>query len=109
MSGGGVRVGYGDEVFHRLAVDAAFRPNSWQPEIVRSYRRRHQSLVAAKDREDLRQVTCLGLRAESGRGGTRSSIRLVDGARLLLDFIAMETDQVTVVGIVEANTREVTP
>jgi plasmid maintenance system killer protein len=107
MSGGGVRVEYGDEVFRRLVYDGAFRSNTWRPEIISSYRRRHQSLVAAKDREDLRQVTCLGLRPENGRGGTWFSIRLVDEARLMLDFIAPETDKVTVLGIVEANTREV--
>jgi len=103
-----LRVGYGDDVFRRLAFDAAFQPNTWRAEVLTCYRRRHQSLVAAKDRDDLRQVACLDLRTESDRAGTRSSIRLVDEVRLLLDF-ALESDTVTVVDIVEANTREVTP
>ena len=104
-----MRVRYGDEVLRRLAVDAACPPNSWAPGVIRSYRRRHQSLVVATDREDLRHLRCLDLRTENGHNGTRSSIQLADGARLLLDFEPLKTEQVTVVGIIESETREVAP
>jgi proteic killer suppression protein len=93
----------------RLAVDAACPPNPWGPNIVRSYHRRLQSLVAARDYEDLRQVKCLDLKAQNRHDLKGSSIRLVDRARLLLDFDAVKTDEVTVVDIIESDTREVAP
>jgi plasmid maintenance system killer protein len=102
-----VHLQYGDDVLHRLAVDVAFQPAQWELNIVKCYRRRHQSLVAAKDREDLRRVMSLDLRTENSRAGERFSIRLVDRSRLLLDFDVAKTDKVTVVGIVESDTQEV--
>ncbi|MEV4320626.1 hypothetical protein AB0J37_00175 [Microbispora rosea] len=103
----GLQLQYSDEVLHRLAIDAAFQSAEWGLNIVKSYRRRHQSLVAAKDREDLRRVMSLDLRTENSRAGERFSIRLVDRSRLLLDFDVAKTDKVTVVGIVESGTQEV--
>ncbi|WP_157892175.1 MULTISPECIES: hypothetical protein [Frankia] len=97
---------YDNEGLRRLAVDAAFRPIEWEPDLVRSYRQKLQSLFAARDREDLRQVASLDLRAENGRDGTRCSIRLVNGSRLLLTFDDSKTDQVTVVAIVGSSMRE---
>lgn len=104
-----MHVEYDDEVLYHLAVDAEFRPNRWGPDVVRSYRRRLQSLVAAKDREDLRRVVSLDLKSDHSRDGARSSIRLDGRSRLLLDFDIVKTDQVTVVGIVEPHMREVAP
>jgi proteic killer suppression protein len=102
-----VQLQYGDDVLHRLAVDAAFQPAQWKPKIIKCYRRRHQSLVAAKDREDLRQVMSLDLRIENSRAGECFSIRLIDQSRLLLDFDVVKTDQVTVVDIFGSDTQEV--
>jgi plasmid maintenance system killer protein len=102
-----VLVKYGGEDLKRLAADAGFRPDTWGTDLVQSYRQRHQSLVAAKDREDLRALRSLDLRSERGQNGTRASIRLVDGARLLLDFDVGNSDEVMVVGIVASDTWEV--
>lgn len=100
---------YDNEVLRRLAVDAAFQSSPWAPDIVRSYRRRHQSLVAARDYEDLQQVKCLDLKAENGRGRLSSSIRLASRARLLLDFDTVKAVEVTVVDIIQSNKWEVAP
>ncbi|MFC0105560.1 hypothetical protein [Kibdelosporangium aridum] len=102
-------VRYGGEDLERLAADGHFGPGTWDADLVRSYRRRHQSLVAAQDREDLCALRSLDLRTENGRDSARASIRLVDGARLLLDFDGEKSNEVTVVGIVESDTREVAP
>lgn len=104
-----MRVQYGDGVLYRLAVDAGFQPGGWGPDVIRSYRRRLQSLVAAKDGEDLRRVMSLDLKSEHGRDGAGCSIRLGDRSRLLLNIDIVETDQVTVLGIVVSDTREVAP
>lgn len=102
-------VQYGDEVLQRLAVDARFRPDGWTPDVVRSYRRRHQSLVAAKDCEDLRRIMSLDLQIEHRHDGVHSSIRLIDRTRLVLHFDGMNTDQVTVVSVIESDRQEVAP
>lgn len=103
-----MRVRYGDEVLARLAGDAAYRPNSWEPEVVSSYRRRLQSLVAATGRGDLQRAISLDLRIENDNDdGARCSIRLNERLRLLLDFDGVDPDEVTVVGIVESCAREV--
>jgi plasmid maintenance system killer protein len=104
-----VLVRYSGEDLERLADDASFRSGRWDADLVRSYRRRHQSLVAAEDREDLRALRSLDLRSENGRDGARASIRLLDGARLLLDLGVEKSNEVTVLGIVESDTREVAP
>ncbi|SDN01083.1 proteic killer suppression protein [Lentzea albidocapillata subsp. violacea] len=104
-----MHVRYGDEMLHRLAADAAFQPDTWDPDVIRAYRRRLQSLRAANDSKDLQRVMSLDLRTENGRGQAHSSIRLANGARLLLEFDAVKTDEVTVMVIVESDTREVTP
>ena len=102
-------VRYGGEDLKRLAADGHVRPDTWDAGLVRSYRRRHQSLVAAINREDLGALRSLDLRTENGRDSARASIRLVDGARLLLDFDGEKPNEVTVVGIIEADLREVAP
>lgn len=102
-------VRYSGQDLERLADDASFRSDRWNADLVRSYRRRHQSLVAAEDREDLRALRSLDLQSENGPDGARASIRLVDGARLLLDFEVEKSNEVTVLGIVKSDTREVAP
>ncbi len=104
-----MQVRYRNEVLRHLAVDNTFHPTLWEQEVVRSYRRRLQSLQAARDFKDLKQVRCLDLRAEHGRNRSRSSIRLVHQARLLLAFDAVKTDEVTVMDIIDSDTREATP
>ena len=102
-------VRYGDGQLERLAVDVDFRSTTWNDDLVRSYRRRHQSLVAACGRGDLQALRCLDMRPEHGRGGACASIELAEGRRLLLDFTAEKADEVTVLGIVESDTKEVAP
>lgn len=102
-------VRYGDGRLEHLAVDADFRSNTWNADLVRSYRRRHQSLVAACGREDLQALRSLDMRPEHERDGACASIRLSEGGRLLLDFAAEKSNEVTVVGIVESDTKEVAP
>jgi plasmid maintenance system killer protein len=104
-----VHVKFGDEALHRLATDRGFCPTSWEADVVKAYRLRFQSLVAAKDPEDLRALRCLDLQPEEEHTWSRSSIRLVGQARLLLDFDADNNTEVTVVGIVKSHTREVSP
>lgn len=104
-----MHVEFGDETLRRLAVDRRFCPNRWEAGVVRAYRLRYQSLVAAKDREDLRALRCLDLQLAEGRTGSRSSMRLAGRSRLLLDFDADNSTGVTVVDIVESHTRGVSP
>jgi plasmid maintenance system killer protein len=104
-----VLVRYGGDDWERLAVDPSYQSDTWRDDLVRSYRRRHQALVAAENREDLRALRCLDLRAEAGPGGKCASIRLSDGARLFLDFDVEKSNEVTVVGIVESYAQEVAP
>lgn len=102
-------VRYGCEDLERLAIDASVRSDTWDAELVRCYRRRHQSLVAAKDREDLCALRSLDVRSEKRRDGRLASMRLADGTRLLLDFDAEKSNEVMVVGIIDSDTREVAP
>jgi plasmid maintenance system killer protein len=102
-----VLVRYGSEDLERLAADGHCGPVTWDADVIQSYLRRHQSLVAAQNREDLCALQCLDLRTENGQNGARASIRLLDDARLLLDFDGAMSNKVTVVGIVVSDTREV--
>jgi proteic killer suppression protein len=104
-----VHVRYGREDLERLAVDAGYRSTSWGADVVRAYRRRHQSLVAAVDCEDLRALRCLDLQSTDGHDGARASVRLLNGARLLLEFDPKKSNEVTVMGIIESDTWEVAP
>ncbi|WP_407776155.1 hypothetical protein [Actinophytocola sp.] len=100
---------FGDEVLCRLAVDCAFTPPLWKPEAIRAFRKRYQALVAAKNVKDLRALACLDLHTADDCAESYSSIRLTSEARLLLDFRTDTVEEVTVIGIVESDTGEVTP
>ncbi|ROS38497.1 type II toxin-antitoxin system RelE/ParE family toxin [Amycolatopsis thermoflava] len=102
-------VRYGDGELERLVSDGEARSSTYDDDLVRSCRRRHQALVAAKDRQDLQALRSLDLQSEDGPGGAHVSIRLIGGTRLLLDLNEEKTDEVTVLGIVESDTREVAP
>lgn len=104
-----MRVEFSDEGLRRLATDCEFAHGSRSTELIRAYRKRYQVLVAAKDVADLRALACLDLRSADGRAELHASIRLVDGSRLLLDIHDDSVEEVTVVGIVEHATQEVTP
>lgn len=104
-----MRVRFGDEGLRRLAIDCESDPAPWSTDVTRAYRKRYQVLAAAKDVADLRALACLDLRSTDGPANPHASIRLVDGSRLLLDFHDDNVEEVTVVGIVESETREVTP
>ncbi|MGI5506302.1 hypothetical protein [Lentzea sp. CA-135723] len=98
---------YGDECWERLADDPCHQPSSWGDDLVRSYRKRHQVLAAAECREDLAALRSLDLRPETTPSGLGASVRLLDGARLLLEFDEKKPDLVTVAGIVRPETQEV--
>lgn len=101
-----MRVTFDDEALQRLAVDCEFTSESWKPEVIRAFRKRHQALLAAKDVADIGALTCLDLRPADDRAGSHASICLVDGTRLLLDFHADTIEEVAVVGIVEFDMRK---
>jgi toxin HigB-1 len=112
-----VRVEFGDETLRRLSVDHEHGTDKWRPDLVRAYRRRLQSLRAAKDREDLCALVSLDLQTTDNDDATCSSICLVGRSRLLLDFNRGDVDEdkveadikVTVLGIVDSPPREVSP
>lgn len=103
-----MRVEFGDEALRRLATDHEFMPGPWSAEVIRAFRWQYQVLMAAKDVADLRALACLDLRFADDRDRPACSISLVNGSRLLLDFHADSVEEVTVVGIVEPDVREVT-
>ena len=99
---------YGDEPLRQLIAGDGPWSDGWDVALIRSYRRRHQSLVAARDRGDLQALRSLDLRTEKGRDGVDASIQLVNGARLLLGFDVMNTDVVRVMGVVGFDRQKVT-
>jgi len=81
-----LRVEYHDEVLRRLAEEREYAPNGWDPTVVRSYRKKVQLIVAARDERDLYQMR--GLRMEKLKGDRlgQTSMRLNDQFRLILTF-----------------------
>lgn len=94
-----MHVAYADDCLARLAVDPSFHPAGYPPELIRAFRQGLQSLKAASSPTDLQQVMILDLRTEHDRIDACASIRLIPGARLLLEFGPPPPTEVTVVGI----------
>lgn len=90
-----MRVEYHDEVLRRLAQEQEYAPKGWDPDVIKSYRKKVQLISAAQDERDLYAMR--GLRMEKLRGDRlgQTSMRLNDQFRLILTF-KTEGDRVAV-------------
>ncbi len=90
-----MRVEYHDEVLRRLAQEQEYAPKEWDPDVIKSYRKKVQLISAAQDERDLYAMR--GLRMEKLRGDRlgQTSMRLNDQFRLILTF-KTEGDRVAV-------------
>lgn len=90
-----MRVEYHDEVLRRLAEEQEYAPKGWDPDIIKSYRKKVQLISAAQIERDLYAMR--GLRMEKLKGDRlgQTSMRLNDQFRLILTF-RTEGDRVAV-------------
>lgn len=90
-----MRVEYHDEVLRRLAEEQGYAPKGWDPDVIKSYRKKVQLISAAGDERDLYALR--GLRMEKLKGDRlgQTSMRLNDQFRLILTF-KTEGDRVAV-------------
>ena len=90
-----MRVEYHDEVLRRLAEEQEYAPKGWDPDVIKSYRKKVQLISAAPNERDLYAMR--GLRMEKLKGNRlgQTSMRLNDQFRLILIF-RTEDDRVAV-------------
>lgn len=90
-----MRVEYHDEVLRRLAEEQEYAPKGWDPDVIKSYRKKVQLISAAQDERDLYAMR--GLRMEKLQGNRlgQTSMRLNDQFRLILTF-KTEGDRVAI-------------
>lgn len=88
-------VEYYDEVLRRLAEEPEFAPKGWGRDVIKSYRKKVQLIVAAKDERDLYAMRGLRLEQLKGDRNGQCSLRLNDQFRLILTF-KTEGDRVAV-------------
>ena len=81
-----MRVEYVDDQLRRLAEDRSFRPTLWEADLIRAYRKRIQSLHAAKNDRDLRALRGLRLERAPENREDAFTMRLNDDFRLILTF-----------------------
>lgn len=81
-----MQIEYGDEWLRRLAEDKDTRAPKWGEDVLKSYRKKIQILMAASAERDLAALR--GLRFEKLKGTRQGSysIRLNDQHRLILRF-----------------------
>jgi toxin HigB-1 len=91
-----LRVEYHDEVLRRLAEDPDYAPKGWGRDVIKSYRKKIQLIIAAKDERDLYAMRGLRLEQLKGDRDGQSSIRLNDQFRLILIFVT-DGDRVAVI------------
>jgi proteic killer suppression protein len=91
-----LRVEYHDEVLRRLAQDPDYAPKGWDRDVIKSYRKKIQLIIAAKDERDLYAMRGLRLEQLKGDRDGQSSIRLNDQFRLILIFVT-DGDRVAVI------------
>ena len=91
-----MRVEYHDEVLRRLAQDPDYAPKGWDRDVIKSYRKKIQLIIAAKDERDLYAMRGLRLEQLKGDRDGQSSIRLNDQFRLILIFVT-DGDRVAVI------------
>ncbi len=78
-------VEFENDKLDRLELDGRYTM-SLPPEIVKSYRRRMQSIRAAKDERDLREVRGNRFKSLEGNRSHQHSIRLNDQWRLIVEL-----------------------
>lgn len=90
-----MRVEYHDEVLRRLAEEQGYAPKGWDPDVIKSYRKKVQLISAVPNERDLYAMR--GLRMEKLKGDRQgqSAMRLNDQFRLILTF-KTEGDRVAV-------------
>jgi proteic killer suppression protein len=90
-----LRVEYHDEVLRRLAEEQEYAPKGWDPDVIKSYRKKVQLISATQDERDLYAMR--GLRMEKLQGDRlgQTSMRLNDQFRLILTF-KTEGDRVAI-------------
>ena len=90
-----MRVESHDEVLRRLAEEQEYAPKGWDPDVIKSYRKKVQLISAAQNERDLYAMR--GLRLEKLKGDRlgQTSMRLNDQFRLILTF-RTEGDRVAV-------------
>ena len=73
-----MRVEYHDEVLRRLAEEREYAPKGWDPDVIKSYRKKVQLISAAQNERDLYAMR--GLRMEKLKGDRlgQTSVRLND-------------------------------
>lgn len=83
-----MRVEYRDDVLRRLAEDIHYTPEAWGREDIKSYRKRLQLILAAKDERDLYAMRVMHPDQNGGdrRSHSTSTSRLSSELRLLLTF-----------------------
>lgn len=93
-----MRVEYHDEVLRRLAEEQEYAPKGWDPDVIKSYRKKVQLISAAQNERDLYAMR--GLRMEKLKGDRlgQTSMRLNDQFRLILTF---KTEGDRVAGLLE--------
>lgn len=91
-----MRVDYRDEVLRRLAEEPDYAPRTWGRDVIKSYRKKVQLIIAAKDERDLYAMRGLRLEQLKGDRDGQSSIRLNDQFRLILTFVT-DGDRVAVI------------
>ena len=79
-------VEYRDEVLRRLAEEQGFAPKGWSRDVIKSYRKKVQLIIGAKDERDLYALRGLRLERLSGNRAGQCSLRLNDQYRLILTF-----------------------
>lgn len=92
-----MQIEYDDDFLRRLAEDADVLAPQWSDEVVRSFRKKIQMLIAAIDERDLAAIR--GLRFKKLKGTRRGtySIRLNDQYRLILRFRTDSSNRVVIV------------
>lgn len=88
-------VEYCDEVLRRLAEEHGFAPKGWSRDVIKSYRKKVQLIIGARDERDLYALRGLRLERLSGDRAGQCSLRLNDQFRLILTFKTAE-DRVAV-------------
>lgn len=85
------RLEFEDDELRRLAYERGYAgDDGWNPERIRMYRKRLQSLRSAVGLADLRNMQSLRFKQQDGQGAGLSSLHLGDGRRLILRILDSE-------------------
>lgn len=90
-----MRVTFADDDLRRLYEDLSFCSRLGD-DVVRQYRKKVQTVIAARDKRDLRALGGLRLEKLSGDRAGQHSIRLNDQWRLILRFVTDDAGRAVV-------------